>query len=203
MSIRALVLSDIHGSTKAAKLANRHASDLEPDLTIICGDITHFGTREWAVNFLNRLSTDVIGVTGNCDPLEIVKAYQDAGGIHLHLSSYSTDGISFSGLSGYDHPKNETDKFREVSKGSQVFVLHVPPYGINDVTRGGKNIGEKKLNPIIEENKPLLVLSGHVHESAGIITEKGITYINPGPATKGNAAFIELTKEKIINAKLL
>ncbi|MFO8109250.1 MAG: metallophosphoesterase family protein [Thermoplasmata archaeon] len=203
MTLRALVLSDIHGSTKTVDLANKYMGDLKADCIVVCGDITHFGSREWAADIFNRFDGRVIGVTGNCDPLPVTKAYEDADGIHLHLSSYSLKGISFVGLSGCEHPMNEIEGFKRVAKKSHVYVFHVPPFGILDKSGGGKHIGNSDLNGIIEENQPLLVLSGHAHESPGILSREGITYLNPGPAVNGNAAFVEIEKEKLIDAKLL
>jgi len=203
MALNALILSDIHGTPKALDLAKNHISSLNIDVTVICGDITHFGNKEWAANFINNIPNKVIGVTGNCDPLGVDEAYADAQGMNLHMKNFDLKGVKFVGLNGINHTEEELNRFSEVSKGAHVFVLHSPPFGLNDRTRRGTRIGDEKLNPIINENQPLLVLSGHVHESPGIVSENGITYINPGPASKGYASFVKLNKDEIIEAMVL
>lgn len=88
-------------------------------------------------------------------------------------------------------------EFKELSSDADVFVLHQPSYSYLDKTSRGKNIGDRGLLPIIDENKPRLVLSGHVHEDKGIIEEDKTVYLNPGPANNDNFALVEISKDGI------
>lgn len=203
MSLKLLVLSDIHGSKDAATLANDHIRSLGIHGTVICGDITHFGERSWAASFFRELDGKVLGVTGNCDPPEVTRAYGDSGGVHLHMISHHMNEVSFAGLSGCDHSREDILHFKDISRGAQVYVFHVPPYGIHDHTGRGMHLGSEGVKWVVNENRPLLVLSGHVHECPGILNKDRITYINPGPAAKGHAAFVEISEGRIVTSKLL
>ena len=54
----------------------------------------------------------------------------------------------------------------------------------------------------VEEFKPLLVLSGHIHEAVGIVVSDGTTFINPGPAMSGRCAVVGVEDGKV-EARLL
>lgn len=197
MRTEALVLSDIHGSNRIEEHINVVCKKYDFDLAIICGDITHFGSKKWAKKFLENIPITVIGVTGNCDPYSIGEVYEEVGGINLHLSKYELNSLTYSGLSGSEHPKKELMEFYNVAKGSDVIVLHVPPKGILDQTKTGKNKGTPELLPIIEKIKPRLVLSGHAHDSQGITKYKKIKFLNPGAAFNGNSARVIMGKNSI------
>jgi len=202
MSARFLVISDIHGAKKSLNKINATFHKYDPDFSIVCGDITHFGTKEEAVDILDKIPTDVIGVIGNCDPDQVMLAYEETGNEYIELKRVEKEGISFIGLSGSNYPQEKVDAFRVRSEGIDVFVFHQPAYGILDEASRGKHIGSDKLPPVIEENSPKLVLSGHVHEDRGTLHKKGTLYMNPGPASNDNLGLVKIEDEKV-KAKLI
>lgn len=87
------------------------------------------------------------------------------------------------------HPTIEEDleQFAQMSDPkTTVYVIHDPPYGTTlDVLYDGQHIGSAAVRRFIERYQPLLVLSGHIHESpkaSGKITDRiGDTLcVNPG-----------------------
>jgi Icc-related predicted phosphoesterase len=44
----------------------------------------------------------------------------------------------------------------------------------------------------VEEFRPPLVLSGHIHEARGILERDGTIYLNPGAAKDGNSALLDI-----------
>jgi Icc-related predicted phosphoesterase len=84
--------------------------------------------------------------------------------------------------------KKELEAIRTPSPGKTVYVFHVPPYGTKlDLLYSGEHAGSTAVREFIKEEKPLLGLHGHIHESpdmSGSITDRiGKTLcINPGDA---------------------
>ncbi|MBS3781812.1 MAG: metallophosphoesterase [Candidatus Thermoplasmatota archaeon] len=202
MATKFLVISDIHGSKRSLNKINAAYHKYEPDFSVLCGDITHFGKKKIAVEILEKIPTDVIGVLGNCDPGQIEQAYGETGEEYIELKITEKDDVTFIGLSGSNYSEEKVQTFAERSEGIDVFVSHQPVYGILDENSKGKHIGSEKLLPIIKKNEPKLVLSGHVHEDKGIVEKKGTVYMNPGPAADDNLGLVKIEDEKI-NAKLI
>ncbi len=95
-------LTDIHG--KASYFA-----DIEADLVLILGDITHFGDTEDARAILSKLqsfSPSFFAVSGNCDD----------PGINEYLGGQvkQKQGLQFTGLAGsFTTPFNTLQEYRE------------------------------------------------------------------------------------------
>jgi len=66
-----------------------------------------------------------------------------------------------------------------------VLVVHDPPKGTNVDVAGGKHVGSPVIRKFIEERKPALVLSAHIHEAPGLdeIGKSKVFY--PGAAFEG------------------
>jgi len=197
MSTEFLVISDIHGSKKCLNKINAAFHKYDPDFSVICGDITHFGTKEDAVEILDKIPTEVIGVIGNCDPEKVLEAYEEVEGEYIELKRVERGNISFIGLSGSNYSEEKVDTFSDRSEGIDVFVFHQPPYNILDEASKGKHIGSDKLPPVIEKNNPRVVLSGHVHEDRGTLQRKKTVYMNPGPAADDNLGLVKIKGDKV------
>lgn len=197
MSTRILVISDIHGSMRSLNKIKAAYHKYDFDFGVICGDITHFGNKEDAVEILEKMPTEVIGILGNCDPATVEQAYEETDDWYIELKMATKRGIDFIGLSGSKYSEDKVEVFKERSKGADVFVLHQPPYGYLDEASRGKHIGSKKLLPVVEDNQPKIVLSGHVHEDRGVMEEKGTVFMNPGPAGEDKLGLLEIDGEKV------
>jgi Icc-related predicted phosphoesterase len=101
---------------------------------------------------------------------------------------------------------NDTRKLRELflkyKPGKNfIFLTHYTPYGIFDKVNfkqspmHGKHVGWLPYNDVIKKYHPLLVLCGHMHEYQGAKKLGKTTIINPGPASNGKAAVIEINDE--------
>ena len=199
MKVRLLVISDIHGSDRAINPIIAAYHNHKPDLLIVNGDITNFGTKEDAVSILDKFPIPPLGVTGNCDQNRgISESYAEVGGVNLHLNPIEHDGIRFLGLSGSKYSSEELKEFESLAELGDIFVLHSPPYGFLDEASRGKHIGEEGLLSIIEKKSPRLVLSGHVHESRGVEDDGVTIYLNPGPAMDDNLAIVDIDEDEII-----
>jgi Icc-related predicted phosphoesterase len=74
----------------------------------------------------------------------------------------------------HSEPKN----FFETMK-PDIMVLHNPAYGTLDKISSYGRVGSQGIRAYIDDNKPALVLSGHVHSDYGILKIDKTIYINP------------------------
>lgn len=192
MCARILVVSDIHGSMKSLNRIKASYHKYDFDFIVCCGDITHFGRKEDAVKILDKMPTEVIGITGNCDGTGVAQAYDETDNYYIELKKVEKKGIEFIGLSGSEYSEDKLNVFKERAVGAEVYVFHQPPYGYLDEASRGKHIGSKKLLPIVRNNEPRLILSGHVHEDRGIVEEDSMAFMNPGPAGNDNLGLVDI-----------
>ena len=201
--MRILVLSDIHGSTTGAMTAMELCGEYEPDLVVLCGDITNFGPHAWANAFLRRIPHPKAAVPGNCDPDDLQRVFNGSGTIDLHRRKEMIGGLPFAGAGGSGHTRAgtlfevEDDQFMEwlmpLMEQNMVLVTHAPAHGFLDTDRSGSHRGSHSLRTLVDEWNPILMLSGHMHESRGIIRHGGTVFVNPGPARDGYGALVEVT----------
>ncbi len=75
-----------------------------------------------------------------------------------------------------------------------IVIAHNPPKDTKlDAVGPGVHVGSPLIRAFIEEKKPLLVLSGHIHESFAIDTLGPTTLVNPGSLAEGRYALAEIT----------
>ena len=210
--MKLLVLTDIHGNENVSSWANEMISEKGVDAAIILGDITQFGPKDWAEEFLDSFEVPVYAIAGNCDPPEEIMNAIEEKAILIHKKKVYLDGIPLIGLGGsnptiFDTPFELTEEEIESSleplmEKNAILALHAPAMGINDEIPSGAHVGSTAIKKIIDEYHPRLVLTGHIHEARGIVEENGTIFINPGPAMRGDYALITLDKNNI-NAELL
>jgi Icc-related predicted phosphoesterase len=202
---RILVVSDVHAATsKVSRLAS-----VERDMTIVAGDLAKCGSVEEALAVLDMLvaqSQPVIWVPGNCDSPKLLEEPGPKGSYNVHGRAVRFDSLVFVGVGGspptpFNTPlefsedqikRVLTEALRTVDAGERlVIVSHSPPYASGlDRVRGGAYVGSRAVAEVIAEWKPLLVASGHIHESWGVSCMGGSILVNPGPLAEGRYALV-------------
>lgn len=206
--MRILVLSDIHGSTTGTMTTMQLYQQHKPDLVVVCGDITNFGPHEWAEGFLDRIPGRKVAVPGNCDPTDLNTMFPVTGTIDLHRRKEGIAGITFGGAGGADYtPFNTLFEFGDdtfslwldpIMEDNMVLVTHAPAFGILDQNYQGSHRGSQSLRVLVDRWKPILMLSGHMHEARGKERKNGTVFVNPGPAKDGFGAVVELVTPREI-----
>ncbi len=78
-----------------------------------------------------------------------------------------------------------------------VVIAHHPPANtLLDLLPGGAHAGSPSIRAFLEAERPLLAVSGHIHEGRAIDTLGETTLVNPGPLCDGYYAVAEITGGK-------
>jgi len=186
--MKILAMSDLHSSENALHLLKERLQRDRPDLLVLAGDITNFGPSEYARTVLDTAgSVRTLAVHGNCDP-SAVRELLTSAGVNIHQEFRPIEKYTFVGLGGSPPPMMEIPRITDL-----IIVSHVPPKGYNDMSPRG-HMGSDRLLGMVKKLHPIMVISGHIHESQGAMKDIGTVFVNPGAAMDGHYAVIELEK---------
>lgn len=215
--MKILIISDAHGNVENIEKLSEQAKNA--DLVFFGGDFAKFNCPETgkpALEALLKNSGSIFAVLGNCDEPDFISEIEDAD-ICVQKSMVFKDGLviagsgggsKFSGDTPFERTEDELVQDFDVIKNSLsqiadddgkcsslVLIMHNPPKDTKmDVIPGGIHVGSQKLREFIENVQPVLVVTGHIHESAGIDKIGESTVINPGALMEGKYALAELKK---------
>jgi len=91
---------------------------------------------------------------------------------------------------------------------NDIFVCHAPPFGTKlDMVSHKSHVGSRAVYEFILKKQPLLMLCGHIHESAfysnSHIDKIGKTIcINPGQSERLHICVIQIEKNKVMDCKI-
>ena len=215
--MKILIISDAHGNVENIEKLSEQAKNA--DLVLFGGDFAKFNCPETgkpALEALVKNSDSIFAVLGNCDEPDFISEIEDAD-ICVQKSMVFKDGLviagsgggsKFSGDTPFERTEEELVQDFDVIKNSLsqiadddgkcsslVLIMHNPPKDTKtDVIPGDIHVGSQKLREVIESTQPVLVVAGHIHESAGIDKIGDSTVINPGALMEGKYALAELEK---------
>ena len=204
-----LVLSDIHGA-----ISNLDKLDDEfkkADVVLFAGDFAEFGHLETGLPTLQALMKKhetIYAITGNCDEPSFIEKLEEYDiCVEKSLVYYeglffggSGGGLKFTGTTPYERSEEElVSDLRVISeleeKANTILLIHQPPKDTKlDRITAGAHVGSESIKSFIEENQPLVVISGHIHESFAIDTIGRTVAINPGALIDGRYATLEVKK---------
>ena len=191
--MKILFFADLHGDMKTLDALRKKARDV--DIVICAGDFTVM-ERDFdnLIEEFDNFQRPFILIHGNHEDEDRVReACQNSKnliflhkGVH-HILDYLFMGYGGDGFSTTDEEFEEVaDLFfkREIEvkkKRRIVLITHGPPYGTKIDNVDGQYQGNKSYRKFIDEVKPHLVISGHLHETAGKHEKIGRTLlVNPG-----------------------
>lgn len=210
-----LVGSDLHNSRPGLDWFCALVEQRRPELIVFLGDFINrqpmLFLRE-VLGILRALAPACYVIPGNWDPreapLEIDIAAFD-GLRNLHRARAALKGYSFAGLGGSTTTPVGDTPMEGPEAGfaaplapllpADVWLLHNPLYGYRDLAGGRTHVGSQELVALLEaqEQRPLLVLSGHIHEAVGCEQAGGTTFVNPGSLAAKAAAGVTLTGQTV------
>lgn len=188
--VRVTAVSDLHGFLP-------EPTEWPPcELAVIAGDICpihdhsprsqhHWLEREFKP-WLEALPAEhVLGIAGNHDIVFASAAMpsflhlpwhylQDSGVEVCALRAWGTPWIPHIDYRWvFQAPKSDggdfmAERFARIPAALDLLIAHAPPYGIADMTLGGKHVGSRALRDTIRNKYPRLVICGHLHEGRGV-----------------------------------
>jgi uncharacterized protein len=192
---------DVHMATR--NLERMGEVMRETELVIISGDLTNFGGAADArkvIDEVRKRCAQVLAVPGNLDRPEVFPYLEDQG-IALHGKGLVVSGVAIFGCGGSNFtPFSTPTEFSEDEiydalatgykdvRGERplLMVCHTPPLNTKcDRIIGGKAVGSSAARRFIEEVKPEVCISGHIHESAATDHIGATTILNAGPFKGG------------------
>jgi Icc-related predicted phosphoesterase len=211
--VKFVSFGDVHMMTR--NLDRMRAVMRDTDLVIISGDITNFGGRAEAGRILSavqRACPSVLALPGNDDRREVIPFLEERG-VALHGKGQVFGGVGIFGCGGSNiTPFNTPTEFTEdeiyetLVRGygevrdlrPLLMVCHPPPFETRcDRIAGGRAVGSTAARRFIEEFKPDLCISGHIHESAGVDTIGPTTIVNAGPFKDGGYVVVRTADGKL------
>lgn len=218
-----LVISDLHGNLEVLDKMNEVFK--QADGVIFAGDFAKFGNEETGLPALEKLCSrhdTIFSVIGNCDNPSFIEEIEKRD-ISVEKQLVMYEGLAFAGSGGGSKFTGTTPNEKSgeelmadfkiiTEQGEQewnnlIAVSHNPPKNTDcDKISGGVHVGSELFTQFIEQYKPLAVVTGHIHESAGICKVGVTTVINPGPLLEEKYAWLEVVKEKggwkVVSAEL-
>lgn len=199
--MKIISFGDVHMATRNLERMSEVMRDT--DLVIVSGDLTNFGGADAAnqvIAAVRRACPRVLALSGNLDQREVIP-YLDAEGISLHGKGVVVNGVAIFGCGGsnitpFKTPTELTEDeiyatlmrgYSEVNgRRPLLMVCHTPPFETKcDRIIGGRAVGSTAARRFIEEIKPDVCISGHIHESAAVDTIGPTTIVNAGPFKGG------------------
>lgn len=200
VALRLLAFSDIHGSRTAYEKAVKVVSASRPDLVLMAGDIADHNVP-LATTFLQSFSTTGVPlffVPGNMDDSRLAN-WKDTELVRcIHARCVYHKEIAFMGLAGFsgDGARILESALSSYTGGSIVLLSHSPPKNTKiDRVFAGFHAGSGAVRDFIQQKRPVLVVSGHIHEAPGTDKIGNSLLVNTGPARDGRYCLINLSKE--------
>ncbi len=210
--MRFLILSDIHGDT--AYIETLADEFLKADAVLFAGDFAQAYKEETGKPVLDLLvkKHDVVfAVLGNCDPQSFLGEL-DSYDVSVQGNLAYMEGLSIIGAGGGTkftgttaNERSEDDIASDLSLvtgsgetgwNNLIMIIHNPPYNTTlDRISAGMHVGSPKIRQIIETVQPLVVVTGHIHESFGIETMGKTLIINPGSLAEGRYGVLDVEKK--------
>lgn len=216
--MRIIVFSDFHGRDYGFNGAEKTLAQCspKPDLIVIAGDLANRDLGRAAL-LLKRVGSNAIPtyfVPGNMDDVALTGWSDDrfVKAIHgkcVYHNEYALIGLGGAVTGPFSTPfELDEDQLAKILRdayggfrgGRLILVSHCPPIRTSvDRVPSGEHAGSLSVRKFVEETKPILVVSGHIHEAQGIDKIGETTVVNPGSAQTGNYAAIELNS--LLNIK--
>ena len=215
--MKIISFGDVHMATRNLERMGEVMRDTE--LVIVSGDLTNFGGIDDArkvITDVRRACASVLALPGNLDKREVI-SFLEAEGVALHGKGLVIDGIGIFGCGGsnitpFGTPMelSEDEIYATLRAGYEtvrevrplLMICHTPPYDTKcDRIMSGRSVGSTAARRFIEEVKPEVCISGHIHESAGVDEIGPTKILNAGPF-KGGGYIVVRAESGRLDARL-
>jgi len=186
---RILAIGDIHGDSGLVKKLAKKAEQEKVDLVIFAGDITLANAEmKNIIAPFQKIKKPVLMIPGNHESEEttdfLSQIYDNATNIHGY--AFKKDDIGIFGAGTVDwgrEGKNSDEILRLLKQGhkyikdqeKKIMVTHMHPRGSKAEIFGFR--GSKAVRKAIQELKPDILISAHIHEAGGLQEKINNTFV--------------------------
>jgi len=219
-----LIISDIHADIENILNLLDKVKAYEFDLVICPGDLIDINLPKGftpkdigkiIIEELRTLKKPLLIAPGNMDS-EILDLLEEEK-ISLHGNGVKFGDYGIYGFGGARTPfgtmlePSEIEIENGLRKGFakvedakyKIQVTHMPPARTKvDILFSGAHVGSEAIRKFIEENKPILAISSHIHEARGIDKINNTVLINSGKFSEGYCGLVEIENGNV-KAKIL
>jgi len=193
--MKLFLFTDVHGDSKIISTLIKKIKDAKPNLILCSGDLTNFGEnlRKIILKF-EALKIPMLIIPGNHETnSELTQALKKTKSLlNLHKKSYELNNYIFFGygLGGFESKNKDLEsiipQLKKTLKNKKLILMtHQPPYNTKlDYIKGIGHQGNKSIRKFINILKPILAISGHLHENENK-KDKVYSTIIINPGTKG------------------
>jgi len=170
--VRIFAFSDFHGEHELFPEITRRAK--EADIVICAGDLTWFEEDvQELLSFLNSWNKPVLMIHGNHEGKKMLKKacehFQNITFCHGKAIEFA--GVTFLAWGGGGFARIEPElafltKEWESSKNPRFLITHAPPRDTALDIVDHRHVGCQTVNECILKLKPVVAVSGHIHDSA-------------------------------------
>lgn len=209
--MKILLLSDLHGNLSALEKISDEIS--RADIVLFAGDFARFGAPQTGLPSLAALRSarpDALAVIGNCDPPEFLERLRESG-MSAQGALVERNGLRFAGSGGGSkftgatpNERSEEELLSDFEPAVRddsgdwrdlILISHNPPKDTKcDSVNESVHAGSLSLRELIESRGPVAVLTGHIHEGAGVDKIGRTVVVNPGALLDGKFARMELSR---------
>jgi Icc-related predicted phosphoesterase len=212
-----LVISDIHNDIENILSYLDKVALLNADVIVCPGDFTDIAQKGFSttdigniiIEELKSLKKPIVAVPGNMDG-DIISLL-DEEKISIHGKGKIIQDVGFYGFGGAKtpfrtnlEPSEEeietglTKAYDEVKNAKlKVQVTHSPPAKTSvDMLYTGAHVGSEVVRNFIEEKKPIVAVTAHIHEARGIDHIGETKIINSGRFPEGSCGLITIKNGK-------
>jgi Icc-related predicted phosphoesterase len=181
--LKILAAADLHGDFDIAKKLSIKAKKNKVDLVVLAGDIYGYDVGdEGILDAFRKAGQKVVFVPGNCDFDDECRVLERNGkNIHNYYVTYGDVGIAGVGSPNWKLSLDDDDlgeikrNFDRMKPAKRILVSHLHAEGTAAEFSGIP--GETVLRKAVDNFKPDLLISAHIHEAEGIEDKIGKTRI--------------------------
>jgi uncharacterized protein len=187
--LKILLFSDVHGDLRALERIVAQPADVY----IAAGDLATFGRgldrcgealkplgeRLWVLPGNHETHSDTHSM---CQRYGFIDFHRQVRGLESRRGPTNWAGLGYSNITPFNTPGEYTEE--EIAGALAAFdglrplylVVHFPPFNTRlDEFAPGKHAGSPALRAWIEQNQPVFLFCGHIHETAGCHESLGAT----------------------------
>ena len=186
-----LFFADVHSDMDSLRTIKDKAD--KADILVCAGDISQMELQlPKIIEYLDTFNKPVLMVHGNHEDERGLKELceQSDNIIFLHKGVHHINEYIFMGYGGDGFSTNDSEFTRVANaffkpeakdKEKIILITHGPPHNTVIDNLGGNNRGNKSYREFIDDIKPHIAVSGHLHENSGKKHQIGRTlFMNPG-----------------------